>query len=217
RRGGQRTGAAENKGRPPAPRRNTAARPGRKRSPRRTSAAHSGASNSSRKRGSKTDTRPGSARLPDFVPPSLATLRTEAPTGPGWIHEIKFDGYRIQARLDQGKVRLLTRKGLDWTDKFPNIAAAVGKLPGQTALIDGEVVVEDERGVSNFSKLQEALKAKDREHFVYYVFDLLHLDGHDLTKLALVERKAALKRLLGAARTRTAPIRYSEHFDQEGS
>src|SRR5262249_2805271 len=200
-----------------ATRRNTAARPGRKRSPRRTSAAHSGASNSSRKRGSKTDTRPGSARLPDFVPPSLATLRTEAPTGPGWIHEIKFDGYRIQARLDHGKVRLLTRKGLDWTDKFPNIAAAVGRLPAQTALIDGEIVVEDERGISSFSKLQEALKAKDSDSFVYYVFDLLHLDGHDLTKLPLVERKAALKRLLGAVRTRTAPIRYSEHFDQEGS
>src|SRR5262249_3375292 len=198
-------------------RRNTAARPGRKRSPRRTSAAHSGASNSSRKRGSKTDTRPGSARLPHFVPPSLATLRTEAPTGPGWIHEIKFDGYRIQARLDHGKVRLLTRKGLDWTDKFPNIAAAVGRLPAQTALIDGEIVVEDERGISSFSKLQEALKAKDSDSFVYYVFDLLHLDGHDLTKLPLVERKAALKRLLGAVRTRTAPIRYSEHFDQEGS
>src|SRR5262249_26474855 len=182
----------------------------------RAAAAGTG-SGGSRKGSRKTDTRSGSAPLPDFVPPSLATLRAEAPTGPEWIHEIKFDGYRIQARLDHGEVRLLTRKGLDWTDKFPNVAAAVAKLPAKTALIDGEVVVEDERGVSNFSMLQEALKAKDRERFVYYVFDLLHLDGRDLTKLPLIERKAALKRLLGAARTRTASIRYSEHFDQEGS
>jgi len=199
-----------------ATRRNTAARSGRKRSPRRAAAARTGGGGS-RKGSRKTDTRSGSAPLPDFVPPSLATLRAEAPTGPEWIHEIKFDGYRIQARLDHGEVRLLTRKGLDWTDKFPNVAAAVAKLPAKTALIDGEVVVEDERGVSNFSMLQEALKAKDRERFVYYVFDLLHLDGRDLTKLPLIERKATLKRLLGAARTRTASIRYSEHFDQEGS
>jgi len=170
----------------------------------------------SKKSASKTK-KAGGAPLPDFVPPSLATLRAQAPSGPGWIHEVKFDGYRIQTRLDHGEVRLLTRKGLDWTEKFPNVAAAVAKLPAKTALIDGEVVVEDERSISSFSMLQQALKTGDRERFVYYVFDLLHLDGQDLTERPALERKAALKRLLDAARKDIEPIRYSEHFDEEGS
>ena len=126
------------------------------------------------------------------------------------MHEIKFDGYRIQARLDRGKVRLLTRKGLDWTGKFPNVAAAIAKLPARTALIDGEVVIEDAGGVSSFSGLQAALKAGERKRFVYYVFDLLHLDGRDLTELPLIERKAELERLVGKAQRGT--IRYSERF-----
>src|SRR5262249_19086328 len=143
------------------------------------------------------ESRPLGGRLPEFVSPSLAPLSATAPSGAGWVHEIKFDGYRIQARLDRGTVRLLTRKGLDWTEKFPNVAAAVAALPARTALIDGEVVVEDENGISSFSALQAALKAGERERFVYHVFDLLHLDGHDLTPLPLVERKAALARLVG--------------------
>jgi bifunctional non-homologous end joining protein LigD len=163
------------------------------------------------------ESRPGGAPLPDFVPPSLATLRATAPSGDGWVHEIKFDGYRIQARLDDGqdhgKVRLLTRKGLDWTSKFPNIAAAVAKLPARSALIDGEIVIEDETGISSFSGLQAALKAGERDRFVYYVFDLLHLDGRDLTNLPLIERKAELARLIGKGR---GPIKYSEHFEDDG-
>ena len=97
------------------------------------------------------------------MPPSLATLRTKAPSGAGWVHEIKFDGYRIQARLDRGKVRLLTRKGLDWTGKFPNVAAAVAAVSARTALVDGEVVILDAGGVSSFSGLQAALKAGERD------------------------------------------------------
>ena len=151
------------------------------------------------------------------MPPSLATLRTAAPSGEGWVHEIKFDGYRIQARLDHGEVRLLTRKGLDWTGKFPNVAAAVAKLPAQTALIDGEIVVEDERGVSNFSMLQVALKEGRRDAFVYYVFDLLHLDGRDLRDLPLIERKTELERLLDSAKLDGKTIRLSEHFDEDGA
>ena len=160
------------------------------------------------------DRRPGDARLPDFVPPSLATLHSTAPSGHGWAHEIKFDGYRMQARLDRRKVRLLTRKGLDWTEKFPNIAAAVAKLPARTALIDGEIVVEDKDGVSSFSELQAALKQGERERFIYYVFDLLHVDGRDLTGLPMVERKAELLRLLAA--TESGPVIYSEHFQGDG-
>ncbi len=165
----------------------------------------------------KKESKGRGAPLPDFVPPSLATLRTAAPSGPGWIHEIKFDGYRIQARLDHGDVRLLTRKGLDWTSKFPNVAAAVAKLPAETALIDGEVVVEDDRGISSFSMLQAALKEGRRDRFIYYVFDLLHLDGRDLRDLPLRERKAELKRLLDAAEGVGNAIRTSEHFDEDGA
>src|SRR5262249_42924485 len=143
-----------------------------------------------------------------------ATLHDIAPSGGGWAHEIKFDGYRIQARLDHGKVRLLTRKGLDWKEKFPNIAAAVAKPPARIALIDGDVVVEDENGVSSCSERQAALKSRERERFVYYVFDLLHLDGRDLMNLPLIERKSELARLL--TRGKGGPVKYSEHFEDEG-
>jgi bifunctional non-homologous end joining protein LigD len=156
------------------------------------------------------------ARLPNFLPPSLATLSATAPGGAGWVHEIKFDGYRIQARLGRGNVKLLTRKGLDWTDKFPNIAEAVRKLSARTALIDGEIVVENTHGVSDFSLLQAALKEGERKRFVYYVFDLLHLDGRDLGELPLHDRKAALEELVGAAKP-DAAIRYSEHFEKDGA
>jgi bifunctional non-homologous end joining protein LigD len=137
------------------------------------------------------------------------------------VHEIKFDGYRIQAHLNRsrlggGEVRLLTRKGLDWTDKFPNIARAVAGLPATTALIDGELVVEDATGVSSFSALQAALKAGERGRFVYYVFDLLHVDGRDLTGEPLLARKAALEQLMTRAKA-SGPVRYSEHFDTPGA
>ena len=154
------------------------------------------------------------APLPDFTPPSLATLREEAPSGEGWVHEIKFDGYRMQARLDRGKVRLLTRKGLDWTEKFPNVAVAVARLPARSALIDGEVVVEDGHGISSFSALQAALKEHAEDAFAYYVFDLLHLDGRDFCGLPLTERKAALERLVGKSQRGT--IRLSEHLSDAG-
>jgi bifunctional non-homologous end joining protein LigD len=183
----------------------------RARSPRdRTPSRKSGKS-----RTRKSTDKGGGARLPDFVPPSLATLHEMAPTGAGWAHEIKFDGYRIQARLDDGDVRLLTRKGLEWSEKFPNTAAAVAKLPARTALIDGEVVVEDKNGISSFSELQAALKNGERERFIYYVFDLLHLDGRDLTILPMVERKAELAQLL--KNVQNGPVKYSDHFEENGA
>jgi bifunctional non-homologous end joining protein LigD len=205
----------------PAPRvglRSAAAKTGRSasaRAPRRgaVKAAAKKASKKAPKRKRKTDVE-GGAPLPAFIPPSLATLRERAPSGPTWLHEVKFDGYRIQARLDHGAVRLLTRKGLDWTAKFSNIASAAAALPATTALIDGEIVIEDEHGISSFSGLQAALSAGERERFVYYVFDLLHLDGRDLAGEPLIERKRALERLLGR---RKGSIRYSEHFATDGS
>ena len=195
-----------------APRRTSAGKSSQPRARRRGAA---GSKKSSKESAKDNDRSAPGARLPDFVPPSLAVLRATAPSGTGWAHEIKFDGYRIQARLDHGEVRLLTRKGLDWSEKFPNIAAAVAKLPARTALIDGEVVVEEENGVSSFSALQAALKAGERERFTYYVFDLLHIDGRDLTALPLIERKAELARLVEKAQR--GPIKYSEHFEDEGS
>jgi len=191
-----------------APKRNSV------RTPRRTAAKKTkpkGAEN----KGAEKKSR--GAPLPDFVPPSLATLRTVAPSGPGWVHEIKFDGYRIQVRLDHGKVRLLTRKGLDWARKFPNVAAAVARVPAETALLDGEIVVENERGISDFAALQGALKDSRTDRFVYYVFDLFHLDGRDLRERPLLERKGELKHLLDRAKGVGDVIRYSEHFDEEGA
>ena len=128
---------------------------------------------------------------------------------------MKFDGYRIQARLDHGKVKLLTRKNLDWKAKFQPVADAVAQLDATSALIDGEIVVE-ENGVSDFSALQDALKHSKAERFVYYVFDLLHLDGVDLTGFTLMERKTALARLLEGT-DRDGVIRCSDHFEISGS
>ena len=168
----------------------------------------------------KAPTRPRAARasasLPDFIPLCLAKLETVPPDGPNWVHEIKFDGYRIQARLAHGRVTLWTRKGLDWTEKFERVADAVAELPAEAALIDGEIVVEEDNGISNFSALQSALKEGRKDRFVYYVFDLLHLDGEDLTKKPLVERKAALKALLRDAPPDGA-IRLSEDIEEPGS
>jgi bifunctional non-homologous end joining protein LigD len=154
--------------------------------------------------------------LPDFVPPSLATLHSAPPDGAGWIHEIKFDGYRIEARLDHGKVRLLTRKQLDWTHRFERIATAVAAVPAQTALLDGELVVEGENGISSFSLLQTDLKDGRENRFVYWIFDLLHLDGQNFTNERLTVRKAALRRLL-RGQPRNGPLRYTEDFEERGS
>jgi bifunctional non-homologous end joining protein LigD len=160
-------------------------------------------------------------RPPDFIAPSLATLHVKPPNGKDWLHEIKFDGYRIEARLDRGQldhgqVRLLTRKQLDWTHRFERIAKAVAALPAQSAMLDGELVVEDANGVSSFAMLQSDLKDRRGDRLVYWVFDLLYLDGRDLTREPLLERKVALRRLL-KGNSRTGPIRYAEHFDEDGA
>jgi bifunctional non-homologous end joining protein LigD len=157
------------------------------------------------------------ASLPLFVQPSLATLRKQAPDGAGWIHEIKFDGYRIQARIDHERVTLRTRKSLDWTAKFLVVANALSRLAARTAMIDGEVVAEDERGISDFSALQSDLKSGREDRFVYHVFDLFHLDGRDLTAMSLAERKASLKRLLETSPAVGSIVRFSEHLDGKGS
>ncbi len=155
------------------------------------------------------------AALPGFVKPCLAKLVDKAPTGEYWIHEIKFDGYRIQAHLQRGKAKLLTRKGLDWTDKFPTVADAVAKLGADAALIDGELVAEDSDGISRFSLLQQDLKAGRQDRLVLYAFDLMHLDGADLKPVPLSERKTALAKLLGRGRKRGA-LRFSKSITEPG-
>ena len=155
------------------------------------------------------------AALPDFVEPCLATLSDKAPSAGNWIHEIKFDGYRLQARLDHGKVTLKTRRGLDWTTKFTTIAAAIKKLPAGTALIDGELLSEGEDGISSFSLLQQDLKSKRHDRMRFYAFDLMHLDGADLRKLLLEERKDALAKLLARV-PENGVLRLSESIDEPG-
>jgi bifunctional non-homologous end joining protein LigD len=153
--------------------------------------------------------------LPAFVEPALAKLVESAPKGSEWLHEIKFDGYRMQARIDGGEIQLLTRKGLDWTAKFKPVAKALKDLKIPSALLDGEIVVEDEAGVSSFSALQQELKGKG-ERFVYYVFDLLYLDGKDLRKATLADRKAAL-RLLFDDLPQGGTVRFSDHLEEDGA
>ena len=154
------------------------------------------------------------AKLPEFVPPVLAKRIEAAPSGADWLHEIKFDGYRALARIENGKVRMLTRSGLDWTDRFGALARALARLPVETALIDGEVVVMAASGASRFSDLQEALSEGRDERLQFYAFDLLHLDGKDLTGVPLGARKEALEPLV--ASLGDGPIRYSAHFEADG-
>jgi bifunctional non-homologous end joining protein LigD len=153
--------------------------------------------------------------LPDFVEPSLATLCEKPPSGPKWVHEIKHDGYRLQARIDGRKVKLLTRKSLDWTERFRRIADAIGALKLGTALIDGEAAVEDDSGLSSFSNLQIALKEDRQDRMRYYAFDLLYLEGYDLTSVPLLDRKQLLQHVL-AGLPAGSPVRFSEHLDTDG-
>jgi bifunctional non-homologous end joining protein LigD len=154
--------------------------------------------------------------LPPFVEPCLATLAAHAPVGGEWVHEIKFDGYRLQARIDGGKVKLLTRKGLDWTVKFGRLAEALKALKLGAALIDGEVVVEGAGGVSSFTGLQEELKSERSDRMIYYAFDLLYLGGYKLADAPLIDRKTLLAGLLDDAPAGGA-IRFSDHIETDGA
>ena len=152
--------------------------------------------------------------LPGFVEPMLATLAKSPPTGNRWLHEIKFDGYRLQAQIEDGEVTLWTRGGLDWTKKFGKaVPEALRNLPVRTALIDGEMVVENAGGVAEFSLLQADLSDGRLDRFAYYAFDCLYLDGYDLREAPLIRRKALLGELIGSA---GGAIRYSSHFEEDG-
>lgn len=153
--------------------------------------------------------------LPTFLEPSLAMPCEKPPRGPKWIHEIKYDGYRMQARIDGRTIRLLTRKKLDWTERFLSIAGALKALGLGSALIDGEIVVEDASGISSFNDLQADLKAGRQDRFRYSVFDILYCEGFDLTKAVLRDRKELLQQVLTGLQP-GSPIRFSEHLDVDG-
>jgi bifunctional non-homologous end joining protein LigD len=152
--------------------------------------------------------------MPDFVAPQLCASVESPPGGVGWCHEIKFDGYRVQLRIEDGEVDLKTRKGLDWTDKFAAIAKEAGKLPD--VLIDGEIVALNEGGVPDFSTLQAAISDGKTNRLIFFAFDLLFAGKADLRPLPLRERKARLKQLLEKRKGRDLLIRYVEHFEESG-
>lgn len=147
--------------------------------------------------------------------PQLATLADAAPSGGGWLHEIKYDGYRAIASVAGGRVVIRTRNGLDWTKRFAPLAGPLSDLPCEAALLDGEITVSDAEGHSDFGALQDALSA-GTGGFSYYVFDLLHLDGRDLRAMPLIERKERLKQLLESA-SKNGPLFYSEHLPGRGA
>jgi bifunctional non-homologous end joining protein LigD len=153
---------------------------------------------------------------PGFVPPQLATLRNDPPRGDKYVHEIKFDGYRLQAHLHGGLPSLWTRSGLNWTKRFPPIAVALSHIPATQLIVDGEVISANEHGAANFSQLQDDLSNSRYDRVAYYAFDLLYLDGYDLRAVPLIERKKALHELLAEAGA-AHPIIYSEHFDTDGA
>ena len=159
----------------------------------------------------KTRTR---GTIPPFVAPQLATLVDAVPAEGAWLHEIKFDGYRVMASIGGGQAVLRTRKGLDWTDKFAPLVEPLLKLPCSSALLDGEVAVADAKGRTDFGALQNALSTGNG-NFAYYVFDLLHLDGEDLRRLPQIERKEMLAALL-RRRGKKGPVVYSEHMTESG-
>lgn len=157
------------------------------------------------------------AALPTVWKPMLATAADRVPEGAGWVHEIKYDGYRTLCFFDQGVVRLVTRNGLDWTKRYAALAKALAALPCQSALLDGEIVVQDARGVAHLDLLETALSEGRSDALTYFCFDLLHLDGFDLTGASLLERKAALGALLAPLITPRAAIQYSEHIEGDGA
>ncbi|MGI8770954.1 MAG: DNA ligase D [Acidobacteriaceae bacterium] len=150
--------------------------------------------------------------MPDFVPPQLASQVSKPPGGADWLHELKLDGYRMQGHLAGGKVKLLTRRGLDWTHRMPALAEALKSVPAKTAVLDGEVVVLDSKGLSSFADLQTAFQEGHRRQLTYYVFDLLHVNGRSTRELPLDERKEKLAELLSALDP-TGEVRYGDHVE----
>jgi DNA ligase D-like protein (predicted ligase) len=147
-------------------------------------------------KGAKAGPSGRDAPLPQFIPPQLSQPVEKPPSGSQWVHEIKLDGFRMAARIDNGRVQLLTRTGLDWTNKYPSAIAALANMRVKSAYIDGELCGVDEAGLPNFAQTQAATDGERGVHLVYYAFDLLHVDDRDVSTLQLIERKALLEPLV---------------------
>ena len=153
--------------------------------------------------------------MPARLEPQLATAVASPPTEEGWLHEIKFDGYRTAAHINEGVVTFITRSGLDWSKRYGRLKMAFESLACESAIIDGEVVVTDDKGISRFAALQDALAAGETYKLTFYAFDLLYLDGWDLTKVALRKRKELLGQLLGGVTAKSA-LQLSDHVSADG-
>jgi bifunctional non-homologous end joining protein LigD len=208
----------------------SSARPSAARSVARQTAASKGKSKREPEPG-KTSTRnssgakpanlPGAVKapLPREITVELATLAPQPPEGDQWLHEIKFDGYRLVAVVEHGKAKLITRRQQDWTQRYPEVAAACAAVPAQSAVLDGELVALLPSGVSSFQALQNAARPGGDARLVYIAFDLLYLDGYDLRRVPLIDRKQRLHELLHPNDTRdhTATILYSDHLEGKGA
>jgi ATP-dependent DNA ligase len=149
-----------------------------------------------------------------FIEPQLVSPVDQPPEGKHWIHEIKHDGYRSQVVIERSQVRVFSRNGYDWSDRYPGLFRAAANLRCESAIIDGEAVVQDEYGAPDFDSLQSAMRRQSYS-IILYAFDLLHLDGTDLRQETLTERRAALKRLAGD--DADSRIQFSDEFDGDGA
>jgi DNA ligase D-like protein (predicted ligase) len=161
-----------------------------------------------KKPGKSTGSRP-----PAWIKPQLTRLVDDAPDGPGWLHEIKYDGYRMHARIDGSDIRLLTRTGLDWSHRYQATIAALGALPVQSAYLDGELCALRPDGVTSFSRLQAAMDEGRTGDLVFFAFDLLFLNGDSTASMPLLERKQQLEALFATDMPR---LRFSEHVIGDG-
>jgi bifunctional non-homologous end joining protein LigD len=153
--------------------------------------------------------------MPEFVRPQLATLVEKPPVGEEWLHELKLDGYRLLAHLNNGQVRFWTRNQNDWTAKFPNVAKAVKALRLKSAILDGEIVALDPSGRASFQRLQQSINKQMSAGLLFHVFDVIYIDGFMLTKTPLLERKRVLEELL-APLGDSGILRYSDHIEGNG-
>jgi bifunctional non-homologous end joining protein LigD len=155
------------------------------------------------------------AAMPEFVSPQLATLVDKPPPGDEWFHELKFDGYRLLCHLNRGQVRFWTRNQKDWTTKFPTLGKAVKALKFGSAILDGEVVALDASGRASFQKLQQAIHKNAGAGLIFHVFDLIYLEGFNLTRCPLRERKRVLAELFAKV-DESSPLRFSDHIEGNG-
>jgi bifunctional non-homologous end joining protein LigD len=169
------------------------------------------------RRSAASDDAPAQQHPPSTYRPQLPLLVKAAPPGESWLHEVKYDGFRIGCRIAGGRVSLISRNGKDWTGMFPEIRDAAARLPVRAALLDGEVAILKPDGRSDFQALQNASGGGLRQNLVYLVFDLLHLDGKDIGALPLERRKETLADLLRSGRRDASRLHYSDHVTGDGS